>query len=63
VPTAFRRDAVVLLAGLAAIAAVTELLRDIPNISTTTVALVLLLIVLGTATFARLRIAVVASIV
>jgi Mn2+/Fe2+ NRAMP family transporter len=46
VPTAFRRDAAVLLAGLAAIAAATDLLRDIPHISTTTVALVLLLIVL-----------------
>ena len=63
VPTAFRRDAAVLLAGLAAIAAATDLLRDIPHISTTTVALVLLLIVLGTGTFARLRIAVIASIV
>ena len=62
-PTAFRRDAAVLLAGLAAIAAATDLLRDIPHISTTTVALVLLLIVLGTGTFARLRIAVIASIV
>jgi len=61
VPTAFRRDAVVLLAGLAAIAAATDLLRDISHVSTTTVALVLLLIVLGTATFARLRIAVIAS--
>jgi two-component system sensor histidine kinase KdpD len=63
VPTAFRRDAVVLLAGLAAVATATDLLRDIAHVSTTTVALVLLLIVLGTATFARLRIAVVASIV
>lgn len=62
-PTAFRRDAVVLLAGLTAIAAATDLLRDIPNIATTTVALVLLLIVLGTATFARLRVAVIASVV
>lgn len=62
-PTAFRRDAVVLLGGLAAIAAATDLLRDISNVSTTTVALVLLLIVLGTATFARLRIAVIAACV
>jgi len=62
VPTAFRRDAVVLLGGLAAIAVATELMRDIPSISTTTVALVLLLIVLGTATFARLRVAVFTSI-
>lgn len=62
-PTAFRRDAVVLLAGLTAIAAATDLLRDIPGVATTTVALVLLLIVLGTATFARLRVAVLASVV
>lgn len=62
-PTAFRRDAVVLLGGLAAIAVATELLRDIPHVSTTTVALVLLLVVLATATFARLRVAVVASLV
>ena len=53
-----RRDAVVLLGALAAIGVATELLRSIPGISTTTVALVLLLIVLGTATFARLRVAV-----
>ena len=52
-----------LLAGLAAIAVATDLLRDIANVSTTTVALVFLLIVLGTATFARLRIAVIASVV
>jgi two-component system sensor histidine kinase KdpD len=63
VPTAFRRDAAVLLAGLAATAIATDLLRDIATVSTTTVALVFLLIVLGTATFARLRIAVVASVV
>ena len=60
-PSAFRRDAVVLLAGLVAIAAATDLLRTMPHVSTTTVALVLLLIVLGTATFARLRVAVIAS--
>jgi len=58
-----RRDAVVLLGALAAIGVATELLRSVPGISTTTVALVLLLIVLGTATFARLRVAVVAALV
>jgi two-component system sensor histidine kinase KdpD len=63
VPTVFRRDAVVLLGGLAGIAAATDLLHRIPQISTTTVALVFLLVVLGTATFARLRVAVVSSIV
>jgi len=63
VPTVFRRDAAVLLGGLAAIAAVTDLLRAIPDVGTTTVALIFLLIVLGTATFARLRVAVAASIV
>ena len=61
-PSPFRRDAVVLLGGLAAIAAATDLLQRVPHISTTTVALVLLLIVLGTATFARLRVAVIASL-
>jgi two-component system sensor histidine kinase KdpD len=62
VPTTFRRDAVVFLGGLAAIAVVTDLLRDIPRIGTTTVALTLLLIVLATATFARLRVAVVTAL-
>jgi two-component system, OmpR family, sensor histidine kinase KdpD len=52
-----------LLGGLVAIAAATDLLRDISDISTTTVALLFLLIVLGTATFARLRVAVITSIV
>jgi K+-sensing histidine kinase KdpD len=63
VPTAFRRDAVVLLGGLAAVAVAADLLQNIPDISPTTVALVLLLIVLATATFARLRVAVVTSVV
>ena len=62
-PDAFRRDAVVLLGGLAGVAIAVELLRGIANISTTTVALLLLLIVLATATFARLRVAVVTSVV
>jgi len=63
VPDAFRRDAVVLLGGLAGVAIAVELLRGIPGVSTTTVALLLLLFVLATATFARLRIAVVTSVV
>src|SRR5256712_13232126 len=56
------RDFAVLLASLAAIAAVTASLRTLPDISPTTVALALLLVVLGTATIARLRIATVVSI-
>jgi two-component system sensor histidine kinase KdpD len=58
-----RRDVVVLLGSLIAIAAVTGLLRMVPDVSPTTVALALLLVVLGTATMARLRIATVVSIV
>jgi two-component system sensor histidine kinase KdpD len=63
VPEAFRRDAVVLLGGIAGVALAVDLLRRVPAISTTTVALVLLLIVLATATFARLRVAVLTSVV
>jgi len=63
VPSAFRRDAVVLLGGLAGGAVAVDLLRYVPQVNTTTVALVLLLIVLATATFARLRVAVLMSIV
>ena len=59
----FRRDLAVLLGALAAIGVATEVLRSVPHISTTTVALVLLLIVLGSATFARLRVAVIAALV
>jgi len=58
-----RRDAVVLLGALAAIGIATELLRSVPAINTAAVALVLLLIVLGAATFARLRVAVTAALV
>jgi two-component system, OmpR family, sensor histidine kinase KdpD len=54
---------VVLLGSLAAVAAATALLYAVPNVSPTTVALTLLLIVLGTATVARLRIAIVVAIV
>lgn len=61
-PEAFRRDAVVLLGGISGVALAVDLLRRVPAISTTTVALVLLLIVLATATFARLRVAVLTSV-
>ena len=44
------RDVIILLGSLATIAAVTGLLRMIPDVSPTTVALALLLVVLGTAT-------------
>ncbi len=55
-------DAVVLLGSLFAMAVVTAFLRVLPHVSPTTVALALLLVVLGTATLARLRMAVVASV-
>src|SRR5262245_40934833 len=58
-----RRDALVLTASLAAVAWATAVLRVIPDISPTTVALALILIVLGTATAARLRAAIVVSVV
>jgi two-component system sensor histidine kinase KdpD len=58
----FTRDAAVLLASVAAIAAITLLLRAVPDVSPTTAALGLLLVVLGTATAARLRIAIIVSI-
>jgi two-component system sensor histidine kinase KdpD len=51
-----------LLGSLATIAAVTGLLRMIPNVSPTTAAVALLLVVLGTATMARLRVALVTSV-
>jgi two-component system sensor histidine kinase KdpD len=57
------RDAAVLLASLIAIVIATTLLRRLPDVSPTTVALALLLIVLGAATLARLAIAIVASVV
>jgi two-component system sensor histidine kinase KdpD len=56
------RDVIALLASLGAIAIATVLLRMVPDVSPTTVALALLLIVLGTATTARLGIAIVVSI-
>jgi two-component system, OmpR family, sensor histidine kinase KdpD len=57
------RDAAVLLASLIAIAIATALLRRLPDVSPTTVALALLLIVLGAATTAQLAVAIVVSIV
>ena len=56
------RDALVFFGGLLVIGAVTGLLRTLPDVSPTTVALALLLVVLGTATLARLRIAIIVSI-
>jgi two-component system, OmpR family, sensor histidine kinase KdpD len=55
------RDVIVFLVSLGAIAVVTGSLRALPGVSPATVALAFLLIVLGTATFARLRIAIVVS--
>jgi two-component system sensor histidine kinase KdpD len=57
------RDIVVLVLSLAAVAGLTAALRALPDVSATTVALALLLVVLGAATMARLRIAIVTSIV
>jgi two-component system sensor histidine kinase KdpD len=57
------RDSIVLLASLVAVAGATALLQWLPDVSPTTVALALLLIVLGAATMARLAVAIVVSIV
>jgi two-component system, OmpR family, sensor histidine kinase KdpD len=57
------RDVTVLLGSLAAIAAMTAMFRAFPGVSTTTVALTLLLVALGAATSARLWIATAVSIV
>ena len=56
------RDLLVLSLSLAAIAGITAALRALPDVSVTTAALALLLVVLGAATMARLRIAIVVSI-
>jgi two-component system, OmpR family, sensor histidine kinase KdpD len=56
------RDAGVLLASLASVAGLTALLRVLPDVSPTTVALALLLVVLGSATMARLWIPIVVSV-
>ena len=57
------RELVVLLSSLAAIGAVTVGLRALPDVSPTTAALALLLVVLGAATLARLRTAIVVSLI
>jgi two-component system, OmpR family, sensor histidine kinase KdpD len=56
------RDATALLIGLAAIALMTAALKAIRDLSPTTVALGFLLVVLGVATTARLRIATIVSV-
>jgi two-component system sensor histidine kinase KdpD len=60
VPT---RDAAVVCGGLLAVALTAALLRSLPGVAPTTVALALLLVVLATATLARLWIAIVVAIV
>ncbi len=57
------RDFAFLFGGLVVILAATALLRAIPDVSPTTVALALLLIVLATATLSRLWVATVVSVV
>src|SRR4051794_41001413 len=57
-----RQDLIVAIGSLVAIGSVTALLRAVADVSATTVALTLLLIVLGTATLARLRLAIVVSV-
>jgi two-component system sensor histidine kinase KdpD len=57
------RDAAVLCGGLVAIALTAMLLRLLPHVAPATVGLALLLVVLATATFARLWIAIVVAIV
>jgi len=56
------RDIAVLLGGVLTIAVIAFVLRTLPEVSPTTVALVLLLVVLATATFGRLWIATVTAI-
>src|SRR5688572_9529756 len=56
------RDVLIVLGSLGAIGAVTAALRALPDVSPTTAALALLLVVLGTATLARLRAAITVSI-
>jgi two-component system sensor histidine kinase KdpD len=57
------RDVVVFFGSLGAIAVATVFLRQLPDVSPTTVALALLLVVLGAATLARLRVAILVSVV
>ena len=56
------RDAIALISGVAAVALVAGVLGLLPDVSATTVALTLLLVVLGTATNARLPIAILVSV-
>jgi two-component system sensor histidine kinase KdpD len=55
------RELAALLGSALAIAAITGALRSLPGISSTTVALAFLLVVLGVATVARLRVAIIVS--
>jgi two-component system sensor histidine kinase KdpD len=57
------RDPLVLAGSIGAIAAITIALRAVPDVNPTTAALGLLLVVLAAATLARLRIAIVVSLV
>lgn len=57
------RELLVLLSSLAAVASVTVALRAVPDVSPTTAALALLLVVLGAATLARLRTAIAVSLI
>ena len=57
------RDATALLLSTAALGVTVVLLRMLPDVSETTVALALLLVVLGTATMARLGLAIIVSVV
>jgi two-component system, OmpR family, sensor histidine kinase KdpD len=56
------RDAVILVVSLSALGAAIALLRLMPDVSATTVALTLLIVVLGTATMARIGVAILVSI-
>ena len=57
------RDATAFLVSTAALGVTVVLLRMLPDVSETTVALALLLVVLGTATMARLGVAIIVSVV
>jgi two-component system sensor histidine kinase KdpD len=56
------RDAALLIGALVLVAVATLSLQQVPGVSPTTVALALLLIVLGTATIGRLRIAIIVAV-
>ena len=57
------RDILILITSIAAVSAITAALRILPDVSPTTAALALLLVVLAAATLARLRTAIVVSII